>query len=156
MGRDLHYRPGSFYRTDDRTGFPTRAEKTKKEWNGLIVSEDVWEARQPQDLVRGVPDIQSVPDARPLAPNTFVGPISVSLTVAAGPGVATLSVDSTAGFAAGAPVSVMLDSGVGYRATIAAPPGPTTLQLSHGLPGSAAVGNLVTLNESNIPDPPEP
>lgn len=29
MGRKLHYKPGSFYRTDDRTGFPQRAERTR-------------------------------------------------------------------------------------------------------------------------------
>ena len=72
MGRDRHYVPGSFYRVDDRTGFPTRSYRTRKEWNNLIVSERVWEARQPQDFVKGVKDDQTVPQARPLSPNTFI------------------------------------------------------------------------------------
>ena len=72
MGRKLHYKAGSFYRTDDRTGFPQRAERTRREWTGLIVDENVWEPRQPQDFVRGVADDQSVPEARPRAPATFV------------------------------------------------------------------------------------
>lgn len=35
------------------------------EWQGLIVDRRVWEARQPQDFVKGVPDNQTVPYARP-------------------------------------------------------------------------------------------
>lgn len=73
MGADKHYRPGSFYRICDRTGFATRAEDTQMEWNGLIVSRRVFEARQPQDFVKGVSDNQTVPYARPRQPNTFVG-----------------------------------------------------------------------------------
>lgn len=86
MGRKLFYKPGSFYRVDDRTGFPQRAERTRRQWNDLIVDERVWEPRQPQDLVKGVVDKQSVPDARPLAPNVFVGPIYLQMTAGSGPG----------------------------------------------------------------------
>lgn len=81
MGRKLHFRMGSFYRTDDRTGFPQRADVTRKEWTGLIVDEKVWEPRQPQDLVKGVPDIQAVNDPRPLGANVYVGPVFLQITV---------------------------------------------------------------------------
>lgn len=80
MGRKLHFRMGSFYRTDDRTGFPQRADVTRKEWTGLIVDEKVWEPRQPQDLVKGVPDIQAVNDPRPLGADVYVGPIYLQVT----------------------------------------------------------------------------
>lgn len=72
MGRTLHYVPGSYYRQCDRTGFPERSYHTKKEWQGLIVRERSWEARQPQDFVRGVRDDQTVWEARPLPRPTFV------------------------------------------------------------------------------------
>lgn len=72
MGTERFYRPGSFYRIDDRTGFATRAERTRTEWNGLIVSDRVWEARQPQDFVKGVADNQTVPYPRPRQPNPDV------------------------------------------------------------------------------------
>lgn len=72
MGRDRHYVAGTFYRVDDRTGFPTRSWRTQKEWQGYIVDRRVWEARQPQDFVKGVKDDQTVPEARPLQPNTFI------------------------------------------------------------------------------------
>lgn len=73
MGTERFYKPGSFYRIDDRTGFAFRSERTRKEWQGLIVSDRVWEARHPQDFVKGVQDNQTVPYARPRQPNTFIG-----------------------------------------------------------------------------------
>lgn len=73
MGTERFYKLGSFYRIDDRTGFATRAERTSTEWNGLIVSDRVYERRHPQDFVKGVPDNQTVPFPRPRQPNTFVG-----------------------------------------------------------------------------------
>lgn len=73
MGRERFYKPGSFYRIDDRTGFAFRAEYTQMEWTGLIVSKRVWEPRQPQDFVRGVNDDQTVPYARPRSPHTPSG-----------------------------------------------------------------------------------
>ena len=81
MADDRHYVPGSFYRIDDRTGFKIRAEKSRKQWNNIIVSPNVWEIRQPQDFVRGVRDLQTVPDARPRQPNLFVGPGSAQFEV---------------------------------------------------------------------------
>ena len=102
---------GSFYRTDDRTGFPVRAEATAKEWNGLIVDRARFEPRQPQDLVRGVPDDQSVRDARPLAPNQFVGPVWTTTSSAIAVGADLIPVTSVAGFSIGDLVSIMLDNG---------------------------------------------
>lgn len=81
MGTELHYRPGSFYRICDRTGFATRAERTQREWQGLIVRKEVWEARQPQDFVKGVADIQTVPYPRPRQTNVFVGPATAQFEV---------------------------------------------------------------------------
>lgn len=143
MGRDLHFRSGSFYRKDDRTGFPTRAERTRMEWQGLIVGTRYWEPRQPQDLVKGVPDFQSVPDSRPLPPNQFVGPTEVSLNSAATPGQTVLQVASTFGFQVGTSVGIMLDDGTVQRTTISAPPGATSLTLAAPLRQSAAASNLV-------------
>lgn len=118
MGRKLHYVPGSFYRTDDRTGFPQRAERTRKEWNGYIVDEGVWEARQPQDLVRGVKDQQNVPEARPLAPNVFVGPIYGQLAADAAPLADVLVLQSTALMSSGDLIGVLMDDGSVFKTTI--------------------------------------
>lgn len=59
-----YYKPGSFWRIDDRTGFKVRAERTEQEWTNRIVREQSWESRQPQDFVRGTADQQTVPDPR--------------------------------------------------------------------------------------------
>lgn len=74
MGTELFYKPGSWYRICDRTGMAVRAERTSREWQGLIVRKEVWEVRQPQDFVRGVSDIQTVPFPRPRQTNVYVGP----------------------------------------------------------------------------------
>lgn len=113
MGRHGPYRPGSFYRKDDRSGFPTRAEQTRQEWTGLIVSERLWEARQPQDLVKAVKDVQSVPKARPLPPSAFVGPFYVQITSPVPVGETVLPLASLAGINIGDRVGVMLNDG-GY------------------------------------------
>jgi hypothetical protein len=156
MGRTLHYRPGSFYRTDDRTGFPQRADHTRKEWNGLIVDEARWEPRQPQDLVKGVPDIQAVPDPRPLGQNVYVGPISVQTTANAVIGQTVISVQTIFGFYLGAKVGCMtdLDGGAVFFTTIAIAPVGTNLVLSRPLPSTMASGNLVTLYQASPPPAP--
>jgi hypothetical protein len=151
MGRKLHFKLGSFYRTDDRTGFPTRAENTRKEWNNLIVDQARWEPRQPQDLVKGVPDLQSVPDARPLGQNIYVGPISVATTANAVTGQTSIPVQTIAGFYDGAKVGCMtdLDGGSVFFTTIALPPTGSNLVLAKGLPFTMASGNLITIYQAS-------
>jgi hypothetical protein len=50
------YQPGNHWVNCMRCGFDYRASKVKKEWTGLIVCEECWEPRHPQDFVRGVSD----------------------------------------------------------------------------------------------------
>lgn len=142
MGRHYKYRAGSFYRNDDRSGFPTRAENTRKEWDETIVDSKLWEPRQPQDLVRGRKDVQSVPDARPLPPDQYVGPTSVQLTANANVGATALTVQTIAGFFSGCKVGVMLNSGVVFFTTLSITPSGSILTLTQVLPDSAAAGNL--------------
>ena len=110
MGRHYHYRPGSFYRVDDRTGFPQRAEHTRKQWNNLIVDEKVWEPRQPQDLVRGIKDDQSVQDARPLAPAQFTGPVWTTVSFDVRINAKIIPLDSLSSFSVGDLVAIMTDA----------------------------------------------
>jgi hypothetical protein len=111
MGRDLKYRPGSYYMVDDRTGFAGRAETMKREWDGLMVSERRWEPRQPQDYVRGVRDDQTVPIARPNARPTFYGPLNAALAQAAAPQSSVIYLESAVGMAQGDQLRIMLDTG---------------------------------------------
>ena len=127
---------------DDRTGFPQRAERTRRQWDNLIVDEAVWEPRQPQDLVRGVQDIQWVADPRPLAPDSFVGPTWTTTTADAAVGAMTLQLASVAGFAVGDTVSVMMDSGVLIDALVTAV-GASSINIDHALITAASEGAQV-------------
>ena len=143
MGRDLHYRPGSYYQTDDRTGFPTRAEKTRREWTGLQVGERYWDPRHPQELVKGVIDNQNVPIPRPLAPNVFVGPIFVQVTANAGPGATTLVVETISGLNNGDKIGIMTDAGIQFNTSIVTV-GSNVITIADALVGYVSSGNIIT------------
>ena len=56
-----------------RCGFERYNHECAMEWTGLFVCKDTcWDARHPQDYVRGVPDDQTVPIARPEAADVFL------------------------------------------------------------------------------------
>jgi hypothetical protein len=67
-----HYAPGDYNVICDRCGSKVKASQTRKEWNGLRVCSSHWEARHPQDFVRGRADHQAVPDPRTEATDLFL------------------------------------------------------------------------------------
>jgi len=67
-----HYEHGNPNSICDRSGFKVKKSTTRKEWNGLTVRDKDWEARHPQDYVRGREDRQSVHEPRPESANTFL------------------------------------------------------------------------------------
>lgn len=141
--RGVQYRAGSFYRSDDRSGFTRRAESTKKEWTQLIVGDDLWEARQPQDFVRGVPDNQTVPDPRLDPPPSFVGPVYAQTSANVGIGVTFLPLNAVNGFSAGSKVGVMLDTGVLFNTTQVGAALANGINISSPMPNTAQSGNDV-------------
>lgn len=143
MGADKHFKPGSFYRIDDRTGFATRAERTKREWTGLIVSERVWEARHPQDFVKGVTDDQTVPFPRPRQANVFQGPLSFVITVSAGARAGSVTLDSVTGINSLDIIQVILDNGNYFTTTVAGPPNGLIVEFYPPLPSAVSAGNVV-------------
>lgn len=144
MGAELHYKPGSFYRICDRTGFATRAERTSQEWNGLMVRDSVFEARQPQDFVKGVQDNQTVPLARPRQVNSFLGSLTTNLTANVAAGATTLPVTSSVRMQIGDSMEVILDTGQQFICTISNVPTSTSIQVNPVLAYSSSAGNLVT------------
>lgn len=144
MADDRHYVPGDFYRICDRSGFKIRARRTQMEWNGLIVSDKFFEARQPQDFVKGVPDNQTVPYARPRQTNQFLGPLTTTLTANVAAGGTALPVVSSVRMIIGDVLSIMLDTGVLFRATINSVPTSTSIVCNPPLPFAASSGNLIT------------
>lgn len=67
------YRPGDWLVQCDRTGFIVHASETVQEWTGLRVRRQSVDERHPQEFVRGRPDDQSVPFARPEPDPVFLG-----------------------------------------------------------------------------------
>lgn len=59
------YRPGSYNKICDRTGFKVKVEAAQEEWTGATVRKQSWEPRHPQDQIRAIRDDQSVPDPNP-------------------------------------------------------------------------------------------
>lgn len=64
MRRRFEAVPGDWNVICDKTGFKKKASECSMEWNGLFVRNESWTPRQPQDLVKGIPDRQDVPIAR--------------------------------------------------------------------------------------------
>lgn len=149
--RGVQYRDGSFYRVDDRTGFTRRAEDTKEEWDGLIVAKDVWEPRQPQDLVKGIIDDQTVPDPRSQAPAQFIGPLYIEITSTLGIGATAIPLQSLKGLNVGGKVGLMLDSGALYNTSIASITSSGITIPPPGIPFFITSGNLLTAYEAPGP-----
>ena len=54
------------YGISDRSGFRYRLDRMRKEWTGMLVGFDEWEAKQPQlEPRRKVIDAQALKDPRP-------------------------------------------------------------------------------------------
>lgn len=152
MADDRHYVPGDYYRICDMTGFKVRVGQTAKEWNGLIVRKKSWEARQPQDFVRGVVDDQSVSEPRSRQVNVFIGPLTTELTANVGAGSNTLSVTSSVRFVNGDVISLPLNNGNTYTGAVAVVTTATSFTITPVLPYSAATGVVVT-NHTAIAQP---
>lgn len=73
------YVPGQWNALCDRCGFKFKARQLRKEWTGLRVcsgggTNNCWEPRHPQDLIKGKKDRQSPPWVRPVPPEIDVSP----------------------------------------------------------------------------------
>lgn len=145
MGTERYYIPGSWYIVDDRTGFPERSFRCRKEWTNALVNRNRWEPRQPQDFVKGVVDDQTVPETRPRPVDILVGPLQTTLTAALTPGNTTITVASSSRFLNNDVVEIMLDNNEYFRTTIFSVLSLTQFVIpSPGLPYKAASGNIVT------------
>lgn len=65
-------RVGDWLCVCDVSGFNCWASDTVIQWNGLRVLKRFAEPRQPQDFVRAILDDQTVPNPRPVQPDTFI------------------------------------------------------------------------------------
>lgn len=54
--RNPGFQPGNYWAECDRCGVDYRIQDLRKTWDGLLVCENDWEPRQPQDFVKAVID----------------------------------------------------------------------------------------------------
>ena len=73
MGRADYLALNDYNAICDRCGKKFKASELRKDWQGLYVCERDWEPRHPQDFVRGVQDVQTVPWSRPPPAAVFIG-----------------------------------------------------------------------------------
>jgi len=157
----------------DRSGMTFWASETQKEWNGGLVHKQFWEARHPQDFVRGVRDDMRVDPARPTPdPEDLprLGPATTHIALAGVPGNYFVVVDSISGFSAGNYIRIVMDDGSILQTQIVSAPVrvdsaritvdeftllvdcPQSIEISSRLLGTVAVGNVV-INISNVISP---
>ena len=80
MGSNNYYAKGQWNAYCDLCGKPGKSSSMRKTWDGFYVCAFHKEERNPQDLIRGIKDDQSVPWSRPEATWQFVSIDSVLLT----------------------------------------------------------------------------
>jgi hypothetical protein len=137
--RDRFYRPGDWYIIDDITGTKRRASNAQLQWDNAFTGPASFSPRQPQDLVVGVRDDQSVPLPRPRQQNQFI--ITGTYVIApAARGATSIQVASIEGFMVNAIVQIMLDSGVNFTTQLSGVSGNTLSWIAGGLP--ATVGTI--------------
>lgn len=65
MGRADYWQPGDWNAVCSMCGRKRKASEMVKNWQGMYRCPEHDEPRHPQDFVRGVPDIQTVPWTQP-------------------------------------------------------------------------------------------
>lgn len=71
--RNPNFIAGDFWVVCDRCGLDYRRSQTKLEWTGLLVCNDCWEPRHPQDFVRAIKDtVAPETDSRPVPTPVYV------------------------------------------------------------------------------------
>lgn len=148
MADDRHYVGGDNYILDDLSGFKIRTSIAKRipggQTGNLYVAPQRYEVQQPQDLVKGVIDNQSVAIARPRQQNRFT--VTATNVAAFTPrGGVQITVADLTGFALGDRLQIMTDEGDNYFPILVWISG-LLIQVSQILPH--AVGG-------NVGDPPE-
>jgi len=128
------------------TALDSRSSRPRFGKSGTIL----WYAKRtssiahPQDYVRGVRDIQSVPDPRPGAPDSNTHN-ETTLDAAEAAGQTVISVAATTNMQAGDSILIELDDSTFHLSTISSFVAGDTVTIADALPSKAASGNKVVI-----------
>lgn len=70
--RQTWYRSGDWNAICDVCGFKFKNTALKKRWDGLMVCDEDWEQRHPQELIRPIADQNKLPWTRPEGSDQFI------------------------------------------------------------------------------------
>ncbi len=146
-----NYRKGQHLIICDRTGFQAHSGDARKEWNHSVVRREDYEARHPQDFVRGVKDDQSVSDPRPGATDIPTHS-ETTLDAAELAGQTILSVTSTSNMTVGDSILIALDNDTFHLSTLQSISAGDTVTIVDALPSKAASGNKVVVASAQTSD----
>ena len=76
-----YYSSGDWNGICDVCGRKFKMSQLRPRWDGLMVCAGDWETRHPQEFVRGIKDVQTVPVARPESTDVFIHPILGALNL---------------------------------------------------------------------------
>ena len=143
--RDPYYKKGDWNVICDRCGFKRKASECRMQWNNLFVCyPECYEERNAQDFLRGFPDHQSVPIARPEQTDVFLT-TGIETTIGAdeATGQTIITVDSSTGMSAEEKIAIVLDIGSLHTTTIGSVTNSTTIVIDDALPSKASKDNRV-------------
>jgi len=139
-----HYIHGDSYMTDDVTGLKIRRSEALRRWDGAYTTRENWEPRHPQEFVRAKSERIVAEVVRPLLPIATIGPLVTRAIAAAAIGATSISVESSVRMLAGDLLTIMLDNGDTFRATIVSTPDTETIVIDPALPRGVEVGGVIT------------
>lgn len=91
--RNTSWESGKWNALCDVCGFKFKSSDLRKRWDGLMVCDDDWETRHPQDFIRAITDEYPLPWTRPDPGDTFINSCFVwGLNGVAGVGTAGCAV----------------------------------------------------------------
>ena len=146
MGKADFVKHGDWNVICDKCGFKRKASECRMQWDNLFVCKECFDVRHPQDSVRGVPDYQAVPIARPDVVATM-GPTTVK--VAGSKNDTTIDINSISGIADRDTIGIVLDNGDAHWTFSDGTPSGNTVTLGSYLPYPAAIGNTVYIPSIN-------
>lgn len=149
MGRADFYKPGDWNVRCDHCGMKRKASQCRMTWDNFFVCNECWSPRHPQDFVKGIPDDQSVPIARPDVVATM-GTTTVKTTALKN--ATTIDLTSISGIADGDAIGIVMDNGASHWTFSNGTPSGYTVTLGSYLPYLATAGNAVYIPSINDED----
>ena len=139
----MAFKLGDYNVICDKCGRKRYASQCRLNSDNLFVCSDTcWEPEHPQESVRGIPDYQGVPIARPDV-KPAMG--STTLSAAATINALTVTLTSVTGIVDTDPIVIELDNGAAHVTFVDGAPAGYVVTLGSYLPYKAASGNTVYL-----------